>query len=231
MIRETHDRCKNYITIVYAYVLVYLLLVSLGAAFLPSIVHALNAIEKLLHSVWAPMVLMVVYAFSSIFFFNYVAFYDPQQQAMKHILSLLAMFMLAFMLTSLRESFTLKEVLRIVLFTFVIVIAISTFVYAFPQYIQSQFTWSLILLLIGLILIDIIFTFVLPVNSLWIRLLSLVFIGLFCYILMKRTKGLLEKKEACQPPFDYVGESMRIVIDIINIFLRLLRLLYGKRRR
>ena len=130
-------------------------------------------------------------------------------------------------------------ILTAILLTLLLTTTLTLIVFFKPDLIKTQ-TWGLYLGigLIGLILGSLIPLFVCMVKNCsnsflnsWSYYIAIVGVILFSFLLLYRTKIVVENAEKCKSPenADYVKESTDLFVTIINIFLDILRILRGKK--
>ena len=152
----------------------------------------------------------------------------------------MAFFILPIIQITILEKYT-GLILSAILLTLLLTTTLSGIAFYKPELIQTQ-TWKpyLAIGLVGLFFAYLIPLFVCMVkncknsflNSL-IYYLAIIGVILFSFLLLYRTKIVIENAEKCKTPenADYIKESTGLFVSIVNIFINILTILRGKKRK
>ena len=121
-------------------------------------------------------------------------------------------------------------IMSTILTTLILFVGLSLVAYLKPDLISLSCTPVLFVLLCSGVIMELVMLFVLPKNYVsqkWFKIMSYFFIGLFMVYILYDTKRLHINAKNCVVA-DYISESLKLFLDIWNIFIRLLSLKHNK---
>lgn len=153
---------------------------------------------------------------------------DSEKVLLKHLVWLTFVLLLGLIFYPMYSSIPDKKiVISAIITTLSLVLVLSAFAYAKPEYISLSWGPVLLMLLIGVIIFElitlIIMGFTKSYNSMLLRGISYFVIFLFMGFILYDTKRLQINAKACVKA-DYIKESLSLFLDIFNIFVRILGL-------
>ena len=152
----------------------------------------------------------------------------PQQIVIKHIVWLMFIVLMGLLFYPMYSLYTNRKgyIAATMLTTILLFIGLSVVAFIRPDLISLSWGPVLLALLIGVIVLEV---FMLIINkgyttsSKWFRLISYFVVGLFMVFILYDTKRLQINAKKCVVA-DYISESLKLFLDIWNIFIRLLSL-------
>jgi FtsH-binding integral membrane protein len=149
-------------------------------------------------------------------------FIPPRFIIVKHIVSLLFLITGSIILAILFFTYA-PDAIFIAFFLTVILFLIMTLIaWKFKEYISSKVTLLLVVVFLGMIIIEGIVLWFFP-NSIINTIVILVVLMIICYLLLVKTKRMIENAKNCKEP-DYVQEGIGLLLSFQNILLQILQL-------
>ena len=140
----------------------------------------------------------------------------------KHLLSLIFILLGSLILSIIFITFA-PDALGIALILTVILFIIMTIIaWKFQKYISSNIPMLVLLVFLILFIIEFLLLIYFP-NSILTTIVIGVVLIVLCYILLVKTKKMIENSKSCDIP-DYVSEGLRLLLSFQNIFLQILEL-------
>ena len=210
--------CENYVTNTYLYL-------ALSMCY---IYFNINKFSSYVLHVFIPFLV-------SIAAILYITMNKPKTQsgiAINHIVWFVFLTALSFMIIPITSMSSDSMIHMALYFTFSIFVIMSALVYLFPTFFQKtrHFMFpGLLVALIMVILIELYFIFIkqgYPANI--HRYIGYFVITLFSLFISYDTQLMFEEAEQCRKYANYPESSLKFILDIVNIFVRLLSL---RRRR
>lgn len=150
----------------------------------------------------------------------------------KHLLSLVFISTSSVLLYIIFSLFKLDSIVFAVVLTLVLFIIISLFAWKFQDYISSKLSWTFVIIMFVMIIIELIIGMMYP-GSMIEKAVIFVVLMIMLYLLLVKTKRMIEDEKNCiqnKGP-DYVKESVSLVVSVENILIRILQLKGGMRSR
>ena len=153
---------------------------------------------------------------------------DSEQVLLKHLVWLTFVIFIGLIFYPMYSSIPDKKIIISALITTLsLVLVLSAFAYAKPEYISLSWGPVLLFLLIGVIIFELITLIIMgytnSYNSMLLRGISYFVIFLFMGFILYDTKRLQINAKECVKA-DYIKESLSLFLDIFNIFVRILGL-------
>lgn len=153
---------------------------------------------------------------------------DSEQVLLKHLVWLVFVLLIGLMFYPMYINVPDKKmIISAMLTTLGLVLVLSAIAYKKPEYISLSWGPILLFLLIGVIIFElvtlIIMGFTKTYNSMLLRGISYFVIMIFMGFILYDTKRLQLNAKACVKA-DYIKESLKLFLDIFNIFVRILGL-------
>lgn len=205
--------CDNYVQNTYLYSVTYLLLLTYFIALL-------NANPKLMNKIDMMYVLPVVIANLGIFFA--MMYTSPKNVLLKHILSLFYIVTASFLLTLVFMYFDSKAVVSAAVLSVVLFSVLSIFAFRFQRFLSSRISVAFFIVFVVMVIAELLIGLLFP-SSVFEKVVILAVLMLICYLVLVRTKRMIENAETCRTP-DYVNESIGFIVSFQNIILRVLQL-------
>lgn len=153
---------------------------------------------------------------------------DSEQVLLKHLVWLVFILLIGLMFYPMYSSITDKKIIISAMMTTLgLVLVLSAIAYKKPEYISLSWGPILLFLLLGIIIFEvitlIIMGFTKTYNSMLLRGISYAVIFIFMGFILYDTKRLQLNAKSCVKA-DYIKESLKLFLDIFNIFVRILGL-------
>lgn len=218
--KDGKPSCDNYIQNTYLYCVTYLL-------FMTYLIIAISRYPKLLSKLTLTHFILIIFVNFAVFMA--IVFVSPERFVLKHVLSIFYIASASLILSALFAYFGSKAVVPAALSS-IALFAILTFIaFKFQDWISSRLTMTFIIVFIVLAITEFIIGLMYP-SSFIEKAIILAMLMLICYLVLVKTKRMIENSEACTLP-DYVRESIGFIVSFKNILLRLLSLRKGRIRR
>lgn len=181
------------------------------------------------YNVMFPISLMILFTlffinFGVIFLLHYI---DPINVVLKHLVWSVFVVIMSLLVYPLYVSSDKKIVISSLFTTLFITIVLSLFAYAKPELISLKLGPILFFALLIIIVMEILLIYVfrnkLGKNPIIFRAISYIVIFIFMGFILYDTKRLQINAKECVKA-DYIKESMKLFLDILNIFVRLVGL-------
>jgi FtsH-binding integral membrane protein len=153
---------------------------------------------------------------------------SPKQIVIKHIVWLMFIILMGLLFYPMYSLYTHRKgyIAATMLTTILLFIGLSAVAYIRPDLISLSWGPVLLASLIGVIVLEVlmlIFNKGYTTSSKWFRLISYFVVGIFMIFILYDTKRLQINATKCVVA-DYISESLKLFLDIWNIFVRLLSL-------
>jgi len=153
---------------------------------------------------------------------------SPKQIVIKHIVWLMFIILMGLLFYPMYSLYTHRKcyIASTMLTTILLFIGLSAVAYIRPDLISLSWGPVLLASLIGVIVLEVlmlIFNKGYTTSSKWFRLISYFVVGIFMIFILYDTKRLQINATKCVVA-DYISESLKLFLDIWNIFVRLLSL-------
>lgn len=212
--------CDYYIINTYLYSLTYLFVmtyfISLITYQFPKLLKKVN----IFHVIGVTIVNLLT--------FLAIVFMSSKQYELKHLLSLIYIATSSFLLSWLFMFFESKAVLSSVIMSIVLFIILTIFALKFQNLISSKLPLTFVIVFILMVISQFVIGILYP-SSLLEKIIIVVVLMFICYLVLVKTKRMIENKEECETP-DYVKESIGFIMSFKNILVQLLQLKSGKTR-
>lgn len=220
--KEGKQICDNYVLVTYLYTLFYL---ALGSYFISILLQYENKLNKL--SLGALLGLIVLYL---VVYFTMV--YIPKEKLiLKHLISIIYIMVTSVVLSIIFMMYFPESIIFSLLMTLVLFVTLTLFAWKFQDLLASKISLSLFIIFIVLIIAEFLISIFYP-GSLLEKAIILVVLLVICYLVLVKTKRMIENRESCEKEGgpDYVKESTGLLLTFQNLMIRILELT-GKRKR
>lgn len=215
--------CDHYILNTYLYTITYLFFMMYFVMALMKYAPKMIANLNLIH-----LVIFFVLNFGSLLGVLYL----PKEYAiLKHIVGLLYIATASVILSMLFVFFDSKAIVSAVIMSIVLFVILSILAFNFKELISSKLSIAFFIVFVILVIAELIIGYFYP-SSLLEKAVILVVLMMICYLVLVKTKRMIENEADCekQKGPDYVKESIGFIVSFQNILLRILQL-RGRRRR
>ena len=151
---------------------------------------------------------------------------SPLQIVLKHSVWILFIILMGLIFYPIYSLYTNKKglIMSAILTTVLLFIGLSAIAYLKPEFISLSWAPVLLVLLVGVIIVELLaLAFVRDNTSNIFKYSSYFVIGLFMLFILYDTKRLQINAKNCVIA-DYISESVKLFLDIWNIFVRILSL-------
>lgn len=153
---------------------------------------------------------------------------DSEQVLLKHFVWIIFILLIGLMFYPMYSNITDKKIIiSAIMTTLGLVLALSAIAYKKPEYISLSWGPILLFLLLGIIIFEVVTLIIMGLtktyNSMLLRGISYAVIFIFMGFILYDTKRLQLNAKACVKA-DYIKESLKLFLDIFNIFVRILGL-------
>lgn len=153
---------------------------------------------------------------------------DSEKVLLKHLVWVVFILLMGLMFYPMYINITDKKIIISAMMTTLgLVLVLSAIAFKKPEYISLSWGPILLFLLLGVIIFEvitlIIMGFTKTYNSILLRGISYFVIFIFMGFILYDTKRLQINAKACVKA-DYIKESLKLFLDIFNIFVRILGL-------
>ena len=153
---------------------------------------------------------------------------SPKQMILKHSVWILFILLMGLMFYPMYLIYSKQQglIMSTILTTLILFFGLSLLAYLKPDLISLSLGPVLFVLLSSGVIMELVMLFILPKNYVskkGFKLMSYFFIGLFMMYVLYDTKRLQINAKNCIVA-DYISESLKLFLDIWNIFIRLLSL-------
>jgi len=157
---------------------------------------------------------------------------SPKEMLLKHSVWILFILLMGLMFYPMYLIYSKQQglIMSTILTTLILFLGLSLLAYLKPELISLSWGSVLFMLLSGGVIIELVMLFLLPkkyVSKKRFKMMSYFFIGLFMMYILFDTKRLQVNAKNCIVA-DYISESLKLFLDIWNIFIRLLSLKSNK---
>jgi FtsH-binding integral membrane protein len=212
--------CDHYILNTYLYSVTYLFLMTYFVTLImyqfPKLLEKVN----MLHVIGVTIVNLITFAA--------IVFMSSKQYGLKHLLSLIYIATSSFLLSWIFAFFDSKAVLSAVIMSIVLFVILTIIAFKFQDIISSKLPLTFVMIFILMVIAQFIIGILYP-SSLLEKIIIVIVLMLICFLVLVKTKGMIENKEECKSPY-YVKESIGFIMSFKNILIQLLQLKSEKRR-
>lgn len=211
--KDGKPTCDRYILNTYLYSFTYLFLLMyfvLLAGKYPDILGKLD------------MMRVFGVVFLNMGLFLTIVLLPAEQYELKHVLSILFVAASSLLLNWTFMFYGSKTVLSAVIMTIVLFTILTIIAFRFQDLISSKVTLVFVIVFILLVIAQTIIGMLYP-SSLFEKIIVTVVLMLVCFLVLVKTKAMIEHKEKCKAP-DYVKESLGFIISFENILVQILHL-------
>lgn len=215
--------CDNYILNTYLYSITFLFfmmyVVMAAMKYAPQLLFNLS----LMH-----IILFIVLYLGT---FLGVLFIPKEFAVLKHIVGLLFIASASLILSALFTFFDSKSIVTAVIMSIVLFVILSILAFNFKDLISSKVSVAFFVVFVIMVIAEMIVGYFYP-SSLLEKAIILVVLMLICYLVLVKTKKMIENEADCekQKGPDYVKESVGLIVSFQNILIRIIEL-RGRRRR
>ena len=217
--KEGKQVCDNYVLVSYLYALFYLSIVAYTIR---------GFIKSNMINLSVGALIGTILAFFGI---QILMLSTPKEWVVwKHVLSVIFSALLGFLLSTFFAMYSISSVVPAVLATMVLFVALTLMAWKYQDSLASNLSWNMILLFLLLILTEFLVGMFYP-NSLLEKGVILVVLMAISYLLLVKTKAMIENKKKCETEGgpDYVNEGTGLMLSFQNLLIRILDL-FGKRK-
>jgi FtsH-binding integral membrane protein len=210
--------CDNYTQNTYLYTITYMFIMAFMILYLkqnPKLL-TLNIITLIIALIINIVSLLII------------LFVSKEYVLLKHVISLLFITTSSILLTFIFEYFGSKAVVFAIITTVILFITLSVLAWQFQNLISSKVSVAFFIVFVILIIAELVIGLMYP-SSLLEKAIILIVLMVICYLVLVKTKRMIETSKSCIPPPDYVKESIGFIVSIENILIRVLSLKSGRR--
>jgi FtsH-binding integral membrane protein len=210
--------CDNYILVSYLYALFYLSIVSVG-------------IKVCIDKKWWKLSLgALIGLVVGLFITQFAMLSIPKEFFVgKHLLSVVFSLLISLLLSSLFVAYAPSSIAMAVLSTAAVFILLTLMAWKYQEQIASKLSMTMLVLFFVLIFVELLIGMFYP-NSLLEKGIILLVLMMIGYLLMMKTKQLIENEKKCKTDGpDYVNEGTGLMLSFENLLIRILAL-FGKRK-
>ncbi len=205
--------CDNYVLDTYLYTITYILMMTFIILYLtqhPNLI-TLNLVNIIIIIILHIVALLVI------------LFVSKDYALLKHVLSLIFIITSSILLKFVFDYFGSKAVVFAIIVTIVLFVTLSILAWQFQNIISSKISLAFAIVFIILLIAEFMIGLFYP-SSLLEKGIILIVLLVMCYLVLVKTKRMIENSKSCVPPPDYVKESIEFIISIENILIRVLEL-------
>lgn len=216
--KDGKPTCDRYVLNTYMYAVTYMFMLAWFTAWMMQ--H-----PKLLDKIDLVKLIAIFVVYLGAYFA--VMFIPKDMVLLKHMVSVLWVAVSSVLLAAAFIYFQTKSIMTAVLLSVVLFVALTLFVFRFPEKISSHVSWVFLVVFIVMAIAEFVVGMFYP-SSMLEKGVILIVLMLICYIVLVRTKRIIEDGASCKQP-DYPKESVGLVLSFKNILLRVLEV-FGKRK-
>lgn len=229
--KEGKQTCDNYILVAYLYALFYIMLMAYAIAMITTYIGHLDIpLETLLYGVIGIMFVdfMLLIMLLSI---------PKTQFTLKHVISIIYVLISSLSLAVILITFAPKAIAMALILTIMLFVVLTIIAWKFQKYISSRVS----LVFLGVFILFVFLQLGLTIffnNSIITTVVIFIVLMLVCYLLLVKTKALIENEQECTKDGvpDYVKEGIGLMLSFQSIFIQILQILTrgkmgGGRRR
>lgn len=219
--KDGKPTCDNFVLNTYLYAVFYLSLLGYFIAVLMSMNIKWNQVGL---GIWILFFLVNIISYFAIVLIS------KKQVVLKHVLSFVYIASASIFLTILFELFFPGSIFLSIGLTFLLFMILSIIVWKYPAYFSSSISLPLFIVFFLIIIAEFIIQVFYP-GSILEKAIILIVLLIVCYLLIVRTKRMIEQEKTCvqEDGPDYVRNGIGLVLIIENMISRILSL-FGKRR-
>lgn len=206
--------CDNYIMVSYLYALFYLALLVYFIAILHVHFH-----DKLVD---LDLVSIIVVAIIYIILYAAILILSNKYVVLKHFLSIAYILAASILLAFVFEIYAPASIVLALGLSTVLFVFLSIVAWKFQDKISTRIPLIVGLAFLCLLFAELLIGLYYP-NTLLEKAIITIMLVVVCYILLVRTKKLIENEKTCTTP-DYVPEGIRLLASFKSIFIRILEL-------
>lgn len=219
-VKDGKQVCDNYILVSYLYALFYLALLLYFIAIL--YVHFYDTLVDL------DIVGIIVVAIIYIILYAAILLLSNKYVVLKHFLSIAYILAASIIFAFIFEIYAPSSIVLALGLSTVLFVFLSIVAWKFQDKISTRIPLIVCLAFLCLIFAELLIGVYYP-NTLLEKAIITVMLVVVCYLLLVRTKKLIENEKKCTTP-DYVPEGIRLLTSFKSILIRILEL-FGRRRR
>ena len=212
--------CDRYILNTYLYVLTYLFLMTYFVMLISQYPKLFKKVN-LLHIIGVGLVniglLLAIYMLS------------PENYILKHFISVFFIAFSSFLLSFIFMYFDSKSILTAMVLSITLFVILTILAFKFQNLISSKISLVFLIVFILVVIAETIIGIFYP-SSIFEKIIITVVLMFIGYLVLVKTKRMIENKEKCVMP-DYVKGSIGFIMDIQSILVRILELKGSKRIR
>ena len=157
-----------------------------------------------------------------------VYYTQPKEVIANHLAWFAFLVTLAMSMAPIYASYNSGVITQTLVSTILIVLGLTAVVYARPDLVSDSWSSMLAVALFAGIVLELVNIFLVK-NVGFQKLLTYSLVVLFSVFLMVDTKAIKERSKECEGTPDYPKGSIDVLMDFVNLFLRLLSLKRGKK--
>ena len=216
--------CDNYVLIAYLYALFYICLTAYTTMLIfLNLRHILNYLFTADFSTYMYIAILVAICIAYIALFIITIALPPKFSILKHVLSLFVILLGSVMLSIIFFTYAPDAIFVALIMTILLFIVLTIIAWKFQDYISSNISIAFVIVFLILITMELILLIFFP-NSILTSIIIFVVLLVLCYILLVRTKKLIENSKTCKSPPDYVSEGLGLYLSFKNILIQILQL-------
>jgi FtsH-binding integral membrane protein len=222
-IKKGKQVCDNYVLVSYLYALFYLSLMSYIIAII-----IVNFEDKLMAM---PMMYILVIALIDLILTISIYTIPVKYIVLKHVISLIYVLVSSVVIAFIFLLYAPEAIALAFGATSILFALITLFAWKFQNMISTKIPLILIIAFFVLIIAEFVISIIYP-NSLLEKAVVLLVLLAVCYLLLVKTKRIIENDKNCpktEGP-DYVKEGIGLLLSFQNLIIRILQL-FGKRKR
>ena len=218
--------CDNYVLIAYLYALFYICLTAYITMMIFLNLHnILNYLFTKDFNTYMYIAIVVAICIAYIALFMITIILPKKFVLVKHVLSLFVMLFGSILLAIIFFTYAPDAIFVALIMTILLFIVLTIIAWKFQDYISSNISIVFVIVFLILIAMELILLVFFP-NSMVTSIIIFVVLLALCYILLIRTKIIIENSKTCkeeQPP-DYVSEGLGLYLSFKNLLLQILQL-------
>ena len=221
--KDGKPTCEHYILNTYIYTVFYL---GLMGFFISLILN-----HKYIYDKYIGLGTAIALILAYIGLYLAVLFIPKEKVGLKHIISIVYIFVASILLSTIFFLFFPKSIMLSILMTLSLFVILTVFAWKFQKLISSSISLPLLIVFLLLVIAEFIIGLFYP-GGLIEKAIVLIVLMVICYLLLVKTKRMIENSASCQEDGgpDYVKESMGFILSFQNLLIRILRL-FGKLKR
>jgi len=216
--------CDNYVLISYLYALFYICLTAYITMMiflnLRSILNYLFTKDVSIY-IYIAILVAILIAYIALYFVTILL--PPKFVILKHVLSLFVILLGSILLSIIFFTYAPDAIFVALILTILLFIVLTIIAWKFQDYISSKVSIVFLIVFLILILMELILIIFFP-NSILTSIIIFIVLLALCYMLLVRTKIIIENSKTCKEYPDYVQEGLGLYLSFKNILLQILQL-------